>query len=202
VSLDEGVENKQFQHFSIRTVENTPPSEDSEAMPEEIATARGNERPGVVSIVGTRKQPAALPDFGEETLRAGLNPMRVQPHPIVVAGQRARIKTGTLDGIEGIVARKNCEGHRVVLRFDLPQSIAIEVNGEDAESVDASIPLILEEIEKKIKQSARTSLHQFNCLDSYPKSTRMSSSGCGTALREHSRNINRTPMRTPSRIWS
>lgn len=113
------------------------------------------EVPGVVSIVGTGKHPAALPDLEVETLRAGLDPTRVEPHPLLVAGQRARIKTGALAGIEGIVVREKGKGCRVVLTLDLlMQSIAIEVDGEDVEQVDASVPLTLQAIEEDIEKIA------------------------------------------------
>ena len=130
------------------------------------------EVPGVVSIIGTGRQPAPLPDFEVETLRAGLDPMRVEPHPLLMIGHRVRIKTGALAGIEGIVVRKRSGGCRVVLTLDLlMQSIAIEVDGEDVEYVDASVPLT--EINQVIEKPQRAPLYQLNCLDSYPKSTQV-----------------------------
>ena len=90
--------------------------------------------PGTVSIVsGTGSEPAPLPDGTIEALREGLQQQPVEPHPLLTIGQRARIRTGSFCGMEGIVMKlKN--GFRVVLTIDqIPQSIAVEVAEEDLE---------------------------------------------------------------------
>lgn len=118
-----------------------------------------------------------------ETPGFGLNPMRAESHLSLVAGQRLRRKSGTTAEIDGIEARNKASGYRVVATLDLPmQSIAIEADGEGVESVDASVPPTLKEkeIDKQIKQLAQTPLYQFNCLDSYPKSARVSASAAVT----------------------
>jgi len=127
--------------------------------------------PGVVAIIGTRSRPAPLPDFEVEALRDGLEPTRVEPHPLLTIGQRVRIRAGALAGVEGIVARKK-SGLRVVLTLNLlMQSIAIEVDGDDVELVDASSSLTLEATDRNIEQPQRTPLYEFKCLDSYPDSS-------------------------------
>jgi len=118
--------------------------------------------PGVVSMIGTAMRPAPLPDFEVEKLRTGLDPLRVEPHPFMTAGQRVRIKSGSLAGVEGIVVRKK-GGIRVVLTLNLlTQSIAIEVDGNDVEFMKTSAPLTLEAThrEKEIEQLKRP-LYQF-----------------------------------------
>jgi transcription antitermination factor NusG len=112
--------------------------------------------PGVVSLIGTALRPAPLQDIEIEKLRTGLDPMRAEPHPFITVGQRVRIKTGALAGVEGIVIRKK-SGIRVVLTLSLlMQSIAIEVDGDDVEFLDTSFPRTLKathiEIEKEIEQ--------------------------------------------------
>lgn len=125
------------------------------------------EVPGVVSMVGNASHLASLPDFEVEALRQGLDPLRTEPHPFLTMGQRVRIKTGALAGIEGIVVRKK-GGYRVVLTLSLlMQSIAIEVDGDDVEPVDTSLSLTLD-TDRAIEHQQRTPLYQFNCLDSYP----------------------------------
>jgi transcription antitermination factor NusG len=100
--------------------------------------------PGVVSMIGTATRPAPLPDLEVETLRAGLDPMRTEPHPLLIVGQRVRIKAGALAGVEGLVVRKK-SGMRVVLTLSLlMQSIAIEVDGDDVELVGTPSSLTLE----------------------------------------------------------
>jgi len=118
--------------------------------------------PGVVSMIGTAMRPAPLPDFEVEKLRTGLDPLRVEPHPFITVGQRVRIKSGSLAGVEGIVVRKNGR-IRVVLTLSLlTQSIAIEVDGDDVKFVETSAPLTLEAThrEKEIEQLKRP-LYQF-----------------------------------------
>jgi transcription antitermination factor NusG len=91
------------------------------------------EVPGVLSMIGTAKQPAPLPDREVEALRVGLDPTKAEPHPLLTVGQRVRITRGALAGVEGIVVRKK-GGLQVVLTLSLlMQSIAIEVNGGDVE---------------------------------------------------------------------
>jgi transcription antitermination factor NusG len=95
------------------------------------------EVPGVVSMIGTAKQPAPLPDLEVEALRAGLDPTRAAPHALLTVGQRVRITRGALAGVEGIVVRKK-SGFQVVLTLNLlMQSIAIEVSGDDVELADS-----------------------------------------------------------------
>jgi transcription antitermination factor NusG len=91
------------------------------------------EVPGVLSMIGTAKQPAPLPEHEVEALRVGLDPTKAEPHPLLTVGQRVRITRGALAGVEGIVVRKK-GGLQVVLTLSLlMQSIAIEVNGGDVE---------------------------------------------------------------------
>jgi len=124
--------------------------------------------PGVVSMIGTATRPAPLSDLEVETLRAGLDPMRTEPHPLLIVGQRVRIKAGALAGVEGIVVRKK-SGMRVVLTLSLlMQSIAIEVDGDDVELVGTPSSLTLEATDKKIEQPQRNPLYEFKCLDSLP----------------------------------
>src|ERR1022692_3682227 len=74
--------------------------------------------PGVILVVGSGRQPQALPDFEIETLRSGLRLRRFEPHPYLVVGDRARIKSGSLAGMVGVVARR--KNHlRVVLTLEL-----------------------------------------------------------------------------------
>ncbi len=89
--------------------------------------------PGVLSIVGRGREPAPLPDFEVESLRSGLQLRKVEPHPYLTVGERARIKAGALAGLEGVLLRKK-NGLRVVLTLDqIMQSVAVEVDADDLE---------------------------------------------------------------------
>src|SRR6185437_2357005 len=73
--------------------------------------------PGVLSIVGSSREPWALPDREIEALRSGLRERRIEPHPYLVVGDRVRIKTGVMAGVEGLLERKKND-LRVVLTLD------------------------------------------------------------------------------------
>ncbi len=94
------------------------------------------EVPGALAIVGgTGKEPAALSDGEIESLRAGLSERRIEPHPLLVAGQRGRIRSGALAGMEGVIVRMK-GNYRVVITLELiMQSIAVEVDVDDVEAL-------------------------------------------------------------------
>jgi transcription antitermination factor NusG len=97
--------------------------------------------PGVLSMVGgTGRQPASLPEAEIDALRTGLSLRHAEPHPLLMVGQRARIRSGALAGMEGIVVRRK-NSLRVVLTMDLiRQSVAVEVDGTELETLDSEGP--------------------------------------------------------------
>ena len=92
--------------------------------------------PGALAVVGgTGREPVALPDESIEALRTGLHLRRAEPHPLLTVGQRARIRSGALAGMEGVVLRMK-NSLRVVLTLQhIQRSIAVEVDGDDLEPV-------------------------------------------------------------------
>jgi transcription antitermination factor NusG len=101
------------------------------------------EVPGVLSIVcGAGCDPAPIADSDINTFRHGLTVRRAEPHPLLVVGQRVRIRSGALAGLEGIVLRTK-GGFRVVLTLSLTmQSISVEVNSEELQPLtDESLSL-------------------------------------------------------------
>jgi transcription antitermination factor NusG len=94
--------------------------------------------PGVLSIVGNRRELTPLPDDELEALRAGLHLRQVEPHPYLVMGERARIKSGALVGMEGVLLRAK-NNFRVVLSLDhIMQSVAVEVDSAELELLPGS----------------------------------------------------------------
>lgn len=99
------------------------------------------EVPGVLSFVGgTGRQAASLAEAEIDALRIGLPLRKAEPHPLLTVGQRARIRSGSLAGLEGVVLRlKN--SLRIVLTMDLiMQSVSVEVAAAELEPVDANAP--------------------------------------------------------------
>jgi transcription antitermination factor NusG len=94
--------------------------------------------PGVLSIVGgTGGQPASMPEADINALRTGLPLRNAEPHPLLTAGQRVRIRSGALAGMEGLMLRRK-NSLRVVLTMELIQrSVAVEVDETELEILDS-----------------------------------------------------------------
>jgi transcription antitermination factor NusG len=101
-------------------------------------SARGSvlNLPGVLSIVGSPKEPWPLPHFEIEALRFGAQMGKIEPHPYLKVGERVRITAGSMAGVEGILVRKKND-FRFVLTLDaIMRSVAVEVDANDLEPVD------------------------------------------------------------------
>jgi transcription antitermination factor NusG len=89
------------------------------------------EVPAVHSIVGSRREAFALPQAEIEALRLGLQERRADPHPYLKVGDVARIRSGALAGMKGVVVRVNNQ-LRVVLSIDaISKSIAVHVTADE-----------------------------------------------------------------------
>jgi len=93
------------------------------------------ETPGVLSLVGSRREPSPLESTEIESLRSELSLREFEPHPYLVAGDRVRIHSGALAGMVGVLVRKKSQ-LRVVLTLDLiMQSVAVEIGEHEIEPV-------------------------------------------------------------------
>jgi transcription termination/antitermination protein NusG len=90
--------------------------------------------PGVYSFVGSGGRPGTIQEREIEAIRMAVaGGLRVEPYPFLQCGDRVRVKSGPIAGIEGILVRKK-SAYRLILSTDLLQkSIAVEV---DASSVE------------------------------------------------------------------
>ena len=94
--------------------------------------------PGVLQIVGDKRECAYLPDSEVELLRSSFCRQRIEPYCELVIGERVRIKNGVMQGLQGTLVRKS-NNTRFVLTIELiNQHAAIRVDAEDLESIDAS----------------------------------------------------------------
>lgn len=93
--------------------------------------------PGVLQIVGNGKEYAALRDSEIEFLRSDFCRQRIEPYRDFVIGEKVRIKSGVMQGLQGTLVRKS-NSMRFVLTLELiNQHAAIEVSAEDLESMAA-----------------------------------------------------------------
>jgi transcription antitermination factor NusG len=92
--------------------------------------------PGALAVVGgTGREPSPLPDEAIDAMRTGLSLRIVEPHSLLTVGQRARIRSGALAGMEGVILRMK-NSLRVILTLEhIQRSIAVEVSGEDLEPI-------------------------------------------------------------------
>jgi transcription antitermination factor NusG len=84
--------------------------------------------PGTISFVGNGRQAIPVPCREIETLRAGLNLRKSEPHPYIAIGDRVIIKSGPLAGLDGVLVRRK-NAFRVILAVELiMRSISVEIN--------------------------------------------------------------------------
>jgi transcription antitermination factor NusG len=95
------------------------------------------ESPGVLQIIGNGRESIPVADADIDTLRASVTARLVEPYRDLVIGQKVRVKSGVLQGVQGILVRRS-GGDRFVLSFEtINQHAAIQVSAEDLEPVRA-----------------------------------------------------------------
>jgi transcription antitermination factor NusG len=89
--------------------------------------------PGVVDLVSFQGKPAPVLTSEIETLQSLNAATMAHPYPYLQAGRKVRIRSGALQGLEGIFVRRRGQS-RVVLSVSLIQrSVAIEIEDADVE---------------------------------------------------------------------
>lgn len=91
---------------------------------------------GVLGFVGTRRDASPIPDFQIETIRSVLRAqIECHPHEYLTVGQRVRIHSGSLEGVEGILVRV-ANDRSLIVSVDLIQrSVAVRLEGYEVEPV-------------------------------------------------------------------
>lgn len=93
--------------------------------------------PGVLRIVGNHREPIPVPDATIQFLRSGLFARSIEPYSELVVGERVRIRSGPMQGLEGVLVRKN-NNLRFVLTVDLiNRHASVEIGAENLEPVAA-----------------------------------------------------------------
>jgi transcription antitermination factor NusG len=96
--------------------------------------------PGVVRIVGSHRQPEAIPDHEIESLQILFRTkFQHDEHPFLREGMLVEIVRGPLQGVRGRLVR-HARQYRVVLSITLiQQAIAVEVDASDVIPADALV---------------------------------------------------------------
>jgi transcription antitermination factor NusG len=90
---------------------------------------------GVFSIVGSRAEGTPIPDEQIDAVRK-LTEERLPwySHPFLKIGQRVRIRSGALDGVEGILVSRSGESTLVISIDAIQRSLAVRVEGYQVEA--------------------------------------------------------------------
>ncbi|MGC2403476.1 MAG: UpxY family transcription antiterminator [Acidobacteriaceae bacterium] len=84
--------------------------------------------PGVRRLVGNSREPLSLADREVEFLRKSTLQQKAEPYADLVSGERVRIGSGAMQGLEGWLVRKT-SGWRFILSVQLiHQLVAVEVD--------------------------------------------------------------------------
>jgi len=85
---------------------------------------------GVLSLVGTRGEGTPIPQEQIESVRILVKEkMSCSSHPFLKIGQRVRVRSGALDGMEGILVSRNGDRTLVVSIDAIQRSLAVRLEG-------------------------------------------------------------------------
>jgi transcription antitermination factor NusG len=91
--------------------------------------------PGVACLVSFAGKPVAVPEEEFSKIREFLNKgFRAEPHRYLEAGRRVRVRSGPLEGTEGIVVRRKNKSRLVISLELIQRAIAVDVDEADLEA--------------------------------------------------------------------
>ena len=92
--------------------------------------------PGMIHIVGWAGRPAIVPQAQPDAVRQIIESCLIfETHAYLKSGDRVRVKTGPLSGLEGILTRKKGEARLVVSMDMLGRSAAVEIDVLNVERI-------------------------------------------------------------------
>lgn len=90
--------------------------------------------PGIHAFVLSAGQPASIPTFEIDAIRRAVERgARLEPHPFLKSGEWVRVKSGPLEGFEGILVRKKGLYRLVLSVAILGKAAAAEVDAAHVE---------------------------------------------------------------------
>jgi len=99
--------------------------------------------PGVYDFVRRGGQPAPIPFEEIKAVRSVVdNGASGAPHPFLKSGDRVRLKSGPLEGLEGILVRKKNIYRLVISVGLLERSVSVEADVADVERLNGKRPEI------------------------------------------------------------
>jgi transcription antitermination factor NusG len=89
---------------------------------------------GVFGLVGARGEGVPIPDDQIGAVRSLISgQLPWSSHPFLKIGQRVRIKSGALDGLEGVLVSRNGDRTLVISVDAIQRSLAVRVEGYEVE---------------------------------------------------------------------
>jgi len=108
--------------------------------------------PGMIHIVGWGGHPAVVPQAQLDAVRQILeSTLHVEPHAFLRTGDRVRVTSGPLLGLEGVLTRTKGAARLVVSMEMLGRSAAVEI---DASQVERTGPFRVRELANPTSASA------------------------------------------------
>jgi transcription termination/antitermination protein NusG len=90
---------------------------------------------GVLGLVGSQSEGTPIPDEQIDAVRALVEgSLSWSTYPFLKIGQRVRIRSGALDGIEGILVSRNGDSTLVISVDAIQRSLAVRVEGYQVEA--------------------------------------------------------------------
>jgi len=90
---------------------------------------------GVLSLVGSHGEGTPIPDDQIESVRFLLaEHLPWNSHPFLKVGQRVRIKSGALDGMQGVLLSRDGDRKLVISIDAIQRSLAVRVEGYDVDA--------------------------------------------------------------------
>lgn len=90
---------------------------------------------GVLNLVGSRGEGTPIPDEQIDSIRILIDErMTWHSHPFLKVGQRVRICSGALDGMEGVLLSHNGDRTLVISVDAIQRSLAVRVEGYEVEA--------------------------------------------------------------------
>jgi transcription antitermination factor NusG len=110
--------------------------------------------PGVIQIVGCNRIPVAIDEQEIQAIQTLIaSGLPAQPWPFLAVGDRIRIESGSLRGLDGIVVKLK-ENRRLVVSVTLlRRSVAVEIDSALVESDDTSRTTLSEETQTEFRKS-------------------------------------------------
>ena len=109
--------------------------------------------PGVIQIVGCNRIPVAIDEQEIQAIQTLIaSGLPAQPWPFLAVGDRIRIESGSLRGLDGIVVKLK-ENRRLVVSVTLlRRSVAVEIDSALVESDDTSRTTLSEETQTEFRK--------------------------------------------------